>query len=373
MAAPARALVAAGVLHLVFGATPAASQSQNGTASVRARAEELAEEATRRFDEVLNREPPARAEHRSAILEGHWKEVLSWIERSNRDFDGLLRRLAAEVGPRARAASGSDWLSQSRERFETIMRRLTEGAAPPAEDRSLAAPGKPPDATPSGPPEAVAREIAREPVAGGMGSERPLAERRRAEPAPAAGTPRKTPSPAPGREAEETLPDRQPKAAIAAPAGAPPAQAVPRAGRAAAPAPGVRAEGKTAERAHGETFAKRRSRQATRAGSPAAASAAKAAASASHIASHIASHRAARRGVRHRHGRGLRACAAAGDIAPPGWYVVKKGDTLWGISRNHYGAGRHYRRIAAANWRRLHGTNRIHPCERLFLPGAARR
>src|SRR6516165_6018402 len=99
LVAPARALAAAGVLHLVFGVAPAASRSQNGTEAVRARAEELAEAATRRFDELLKGESPAQAEHaRPAILEGPWKEALAWIERSNRDFAVLMRRLAGEVG-----------------------------------------------------------------------------------------------------------------------------------------------------------------------------------------------------------------------------------------------------------------------------------
>jgi nucleoid-associated protein YgaU len=425
MAAPARVLAAAGILHLVFGAAPSAAQSPHATEAVRARAEELAEAASRRFDEVLKGKSPAQAEHRlPAILEGPWDQARAWIERSNRDFAGVMRRLAGEVGPKAQAGSASEWLGQSRERFETIMRRLTRRV----EDRSVAAPVRRSEAVPSSPPEAgapSAREVAREPDAGGMGSERPLAERRRAEPAPAAGAPTKMPSPARGRDAEKTLPERKPNAEIAAPASAPPSQAVPRAettaprqqlgeasavetgkvrpperpgevaspptpgaagtapghrarqqrarraprgaGIAALQAPGVRFQAKTgAERAQGETLAKRRSRRAKRAVPPATASTAKATASA-------ALHRAARRGVRHRHRRVFRACTGVGEGAPPGWYVVKDGDTLWGISRHHYGGGRRYRRIAAANRSRLHGTTRIHRCERLFLPDAPHR
>jgi nucleoid-associated protein YgaU len=423
MAAPARALAAAGVLHLVFGATPSAAQSPHGTEAVRARAEELAEAASRRFDEVLKGESQAQAEHGLPAIHGApWNQARAWIERSNRDFAGLMHRLAGEVGSKAQAGSVSEWLGQSRERFETIMRQLTR----PAEDRSVAAPAKRPEAVPSSPPEAGApgaREVAvaREPDAGGMGSERPLAERRRAEPAPAAGASIKTPSPAPGREAEKTFPERKPNAEIAAPAGTPPSQRVPRAkttaprqqlgeasaveagkvrpperpgevasppapgaagtalghkarqqrarraprgiGIAAAQAPAVRFQAKSVERAQRETFAKRRSRRAKRAVPPAEASTAKAAASA-------ALHRAARRGPRHRHRREFRACTGGGEGALPGWYVVKAGDTLWGISRHHYGAGRRYRRIATANRRRLHGTTRIHRCERLYLPDA---
>jgi hypothetical protein len=93
------------------------------------------------------------------------------------------------------------------------------------------------------------------------------------------------------------------------------------AGSAAAQAPDVRLAKTDAERLQRETFAKRRSRRAKRAVPAAAASTAKAAASA-------ALHRAARRGGRHPHRREFRACAAAGEGALPGWYVVKKGDTL---------------------------------------------
>jgi nucleoid-associated protein YgaU len=400
MAAPARTLVAAGALHLVFMVAPAVSQPQNGAASARARAEELAEQASRRFGELLKGDPVAQAEHaRPASLSGPWSEALGWIERMNRDFDGLLRRLAGgKVGLRAEAASGPGWLDRARERFETIMRRLTEGATSP----------EPPHAPPPGAGTSLVREAPPAPEAGTIASERPLAERRHAAPAPAA---------APG-EPEKTFSERRPDAKVAAPAAEPqpPARAVPspatvaprqreaieaikagevkqtaRSGDGALPSeakPATAAPANTtsrragreatgagiaathteakpaAERAHRQTSAKRRSHRAARVQPPAAAST-KAASS--------LSQRHARRGVRHRHAKASHACERLGaDDAPPGWYVVKKGDTLWGISRHHYGNGRRYRRIAAVNWRRLHGTDRIHPCQRLYLPGVPR-
>jgi nucleoid-associated protein YgaU len=76
-----------------------------------------------------------------------------------------------------------------------------------------------------------------------------------------------------------------------------------------------------------------------------------------------------RRAARHRHGKASHLCKAAGTaIALPGWYVVRKGDTLWAIAHHHYGAGRRYRAIAAANRQRLHRPDRIFPCQRLYLP-----
>jgi len=57
----------------------------------------------------------------------------------------------------------------------------------------------------------------------------------------------------------------------------------------------------------------------------------------------------------------------------PGWYVVKQGDTLWAIAQRHFGDGRHYRRIHAANRRRIRSANLIYACQRIYLPPAVRR
>jgi len=67
-------------------------------------------------------------------------------------------------------------------------------------------------------------------------------------------------------------------------------------------------------------------------------------------------------------------CEAAGtEIGVPGWYVVKEGDTLWAIAKRHYGAGRRYRSIHAANRRRMRSPHSIHACQRVYLPPAVRR
>jgi nucleoid-associated protein YgaU len=79
-------------------------------------------------------------------------------------------------------------------------------------------------------------------------------------------------------------------------------------------------------------------------------------------------------------GRGYKAkvapatCEAPGTkVDLPGWYVVKEGDTLWGIAEQHYGAGWRYKRIYAANRRRVHNAHWISPCQRLYLPRGPRR
>jgi nucleoid-associated protein YgaU len=68
------------------------------------------------------------------------------------------------------------------------------------------------------------------------------------------------------------------------------------------------------------------------------------------------------------------ACEGAGtEIGLPGWYVVKQGDTLWAIAQRHYGDGRHYPRIHAANRRRIRSAHLIYACQRIYLPPAVRR
>jgi colicin import membrane protein len=82
--------------------------------------------------------------------------------------------------------------------------------------------------------------------------------------------------------------------------------------------------------------------------------------------------KAARSGSRRQVASG--SCESAGtQVDPPGWYLVKEGDTLWSIAERHYGAGARYKRIYAANRRRLRGTHWIYPCQRVYLPRAAHR
>jgi nucleoid-associated protein YgaU len=69
-------------------------------------------------------------------------------------------------------------------------------------------------------------------------------------------------------------------------------------------------------------------------------------------------------------GSGSQRCQLAGvEVELPGWYVVKKGDTLWAIAKRHYGAGARYRGIYEANRSQLNkGPDWILPCQRLYLP-----
>ncbi|MGH1418104.1 MAG: LysM peptidoglycan-binding domain-containing protein [Hyphomicrobiaceae bacterium] len=70
--------------------------------------------------------------------------------------------------------------------------------------------------------------------------------------------------------------------------------------------------------------------------------------------------RARKYSCRYREGRRVRRL--------PGRYTVKKGDTLWKIARRHYRSGHKYRRIVRANRGKFRNSNRIYPCQRLYLP-----
>ncbi|WP_181337679.1 LysM peptidoglycan-binding domain-containing protein [Hyphomicrobium methylovorum] len=70
-----------------------------------------------------------------------------------------------------------------------------------------------------------------------------------------------------------------------------------------------------------------------------------------------------------RSGRYRAVCRHAGrKIRLPGRYVVRRGDTLWAISRRHYKDGRRYMRIFRANRSILRSPHRVYPCQKLFLP-----
>lgn len=54
-------------------------------------------------------------------------------------------------------------------------------------------------------------------------------------------------------------------------------------------------------------------------------------------------------------------------------YVVRRGDSLWAISRRFYGRGRRYRRIYVANRAILRRPSRIYPGQRLIIPAVRQR
>lgn len=67
-------------------------------------------------------------------------------------------------------------------------------------------------------------------------------------------------------------------------------------------------------------------------------------------------------------GTGCKDRRAGRTIRPPGTYVVARGDTLWHISRRHYGRPLLYRRIYKANRRKIRNPHWIYPCQRFWLP-----
>ena len=81
-------------------------------------------------------------------------------------------------------------------------------------------------------------------------------------------------------------------------------------------------------------------------------------------------HRHRRRAVRGYRRRSSRNCrySSAYRIRVPGKYVVRKGDSLWRISRRHYRHGHRYRIIYRANRRLIRNPNLIYPCQRFHLP-----
>ena len=55
-------------------------------------------------------------------------------------------------------------------------------------------------------------------------------------------------------------------------------------------------------------------------------------------------------------------------ISPPGTYIVKRGDSLWTISRRHYQLGRLFPKIHQANRAKIRNVRLIYPCQRFHLP-----
>ena len=65
-------------------------------------------------------------------------------------------------------------------------------------------------------------------------------------------------------------------------------------------------------------------------------------------------------------------CELAGNrTTPPGYYIVKAGDTLWDIADLHYDDGTRFALLHRAN-RRIN-PNKIRPCQRIFVPAAVKR
>jgi colicin import membrane protein len=62
-------------------------------------------------------------------------------------------------------------------------------------------------------------------------------------------------------------------------------------------------------------------------------------------------------------------CKAAGQtITLPGWYTVKRGDSLSKVAVRFYQDGSEYTRIYKTNRRKIENVNVIYPCQRIYLP-----
>jgi hypothetical protein len=67
-------------------------------------------------------------------------------------------------------------------------------------------------------------------------------------------------------------------------------------------------------------------------------------------------------------------CRVAGNrTSVPGWYIVRRGDTLWKIAARHYGKGGRFPVIYQANKRRIADPDLIFRCQRIYLPKFRRR
>lgn len=66
-------------------------------------------------------------------------------------------------------------------------------------------------------------------------------------------------------------------------------------------------------------------------------------------------------------------CKNAGRrLKKSGRYVVKSGDTLWGIAKRHYRKGSKYPKIYNANRKLIHDPDLIYPCQKIKVPRARR-
>lgn len=70
-----------------------------------------------------------------------------------------------------------------------------------------------------------------------------------------------------------------------------------------------------------------------------------------------------------RSGKGGRCAGAGRAVELPAIYVVKRGDTLWDISRRYYDKGVRFEKIVKANQDKIDSPDLIYPCQKFFLPG----
>jgi len=441
---------------------PTLAQDAKPDDPVRRHAEELAEEASKKFGEVLKEQTPeAKPKPPSNPVTAADRErsvplLLYWLDYSEHEYRGILRRLALEGAEKGWDPATVGWLKRSSQEFQAIMQRLARAGAPaskwdpvaeahmragrdqgraeegsaaagaPAGTPSATAPGAavepgaavagigqaetaggpktgeaeatrlpagdgraaleaPPNADP-GPGAIAAAEpakpepeghpgphsgshseaaterapVAADPAVASKTSEDPLGRAAGERPAGLAGTE----APRPHEEEEDTSKPgavtAEAKPAKGSPAEDKPSAAVP----AAPPAEETPAQDRPAPVATRPTPDK-----------PAAFTAPSPALAQRHTSKIAKPAEPKSRLSRHAKGSGGERCKAAGaEVALPGWYVVKTGDTLWAIAERHYGAGARYRTIFLANRERLQrGPDVIMPCQQLYLPRQRRR
>ncbi|HXE68353.1 MAG TPA: LysM peptidoglycan-binding domain-containing protein [Hyphomicrobiaceae bacterium] len=115
---------------------PALAQDVKPDDAVRRQAEELAEEASKKFGEVLKqRTPEAKAKPPSSPLKAADRErtvplLLYWLDYSEHEYKGILRRLALEGAEKGWDPATIGWLKRSSQEFQAIMQRLARAGAP---------------------------------------------------------------------------------------------------------------------------------------------------------------------------------------------------------------------------------------------------
>ena len=115
---------------------PAIAQAQ-GEDPVRRQAEELAAEASRKFGEVLKGQvpdpaPPRRADEPGTEAGGDptLNVLLYWLDYSEHEYRGIMRRLALEGRGSGWDPVTLSWLKRSSQQFQSIMARLARAGAP---------------------------------------------------------------------------------------------------------------------------------------------------------------------------------------------------------------------------------------------------
>jgi nucleoid-associated protein YgaU len=386
--------LSAGLASLLFAARMAAPSGETKRAGVvsvdpvRKRAEELAEAASQRFGEVLDQqkrlaqapvqEPqPERGSPQIEPREARGRDPLVflflWLERSGRDYQMIMRRLAERgrglpLRPPAKPEPGgpekekevAKAAEQGRPAEEA--RRADEEAGKAEEARKAEQARQQAEAEEKRrAAEAKAEEERRQAEAASRAEEQQrLAEARAAEERRKAEEARRQEQARAEEEqrlAEARRAAEQPKAEEALRRAEEERRAEEKAAEEKRRADEARREVEAKVEAHRREVRPARQVELPKAGKRSAKKLAR------------QRNKAVFRRLPGRRRSAARACAHAGQtVDVPGWYVVGAGDSLWAIADRHYGSGIRYRSIYRANRARISAAHRIYPCQRLLLP-----